>query len=249
MPISDKNRKIIWGKSGSRCAICKAHIVMEPIETDKESVVGDECHIVSKKSGGPRYRENYPVGEHDFPNNIILLCKTHHKQVDDQSETFSESLLKEIKQNHETWVNEKLSDTEKPKPTKIVRIKENIPNHLRRIESGKELLAIALNSMAGSFDYDDIDTDELVDFIAGFYQNIQDYIDIGIDEVGQRIQIEREFTNNIKELNDHGLWLFGAREQQRLEGGIGPSTSWPVVHLRIISKQNDSIIEYGNKNS
>jgi len=249
MPISDKNRKIIWGKSGSRCALCKAHIVMEPIETDKESVVGDECHIVSKKSGGPRYRENYPVGEHDFPNNIILLCKTHHKQVDDQSETFSESLLKEIKQNHETWVNEKLSDTENPKPTKIVRIKENIPNHLRRIESGKELLSIALNSMAGSLDYDDIDTDELVDLIAGFYQNIQDYIDIGIDEVGQRIQIEREFTNNIKELNDHGLWLFGAREQQRLEGGIGPSTSWPVVHLRIISKQNDSIIKYENKNS
>ena len=50
MALTEKNRKIVWGKSGNRCAICKKEIVMEATAIDSESIAGDECHIVSKKN-------------------------------------------------------------------------------------------------------------------------------------------------------------------------------------------------------
>ncbi len=220
---------------------------MDPTDLDSESIVGDECHIVSKLINGPRYRENYPEDEHDVPNNIILLCKVHHKQVDDQFETFTESLLINIKKEHEQWVNDKLSEAGYTKPVKIRRLKENIPSHLQRITTGKDLLSLAQNTSAGAFDYEDIDTEELVGLVSGFFQNIQDWVDLGIDEIGQRIQIEQSLTKDIKELDENGLWLFGAREQQVLEGGMGPKSNWPVCHLMVFSKYNESIINVGQK--
>ncbi|HWP60610.1 MAG TPA: hypothetical protein VNL14_22135 [Candidatus Acidoferrales bacterium] len=55
MAITDKTRKILWGRSGNRCAMCRRELVVEATPTDDESVVGDECHIVSGKGQGPRY--------------------------------------------------------------------------------------------------------------------------------------------------------------------------------------------------
>ncbi len=249
MALSDKNRKIVWGKSGNRCAICKKEIVMESTSVDSESVVGDECHIVSKSINGPRYQENYPDGEHDLPKNIILLCKVHHKQIDDQLETFTEYLLLKVKKDHEQWVNDKLSETDEVQPVKIRRVKENIPNHLQRITTGKDLLALALNTYDGAYDYEDLDTDELVHLVSVFFQNIQDWVDLGIDDISQRIQLGQSLTRDIKELDENGLWLFGAREQQILEGGIEPKSNWPVLHLQIISKNNKSIINVEQQKS
>ena len=91
-------------------------------------------------------------------------------------------------------------------------------------------------------DYDDLETKELVELVAVFFENIQDYIDIGVHNIGHRIQLEQQLTKDIIELENNGLWLFGAREQQFIEGGIGPRESWPVVHLSIFSKNNKSII-------
>ena len=48
---------------------------------------------------GPRFRNDYPDGEHDLPKNIILLCKVHHKQVDDQVETFTSMIIVKLSFN------------------------------------------------------------------------------------------------------------------------------------------------------
>jgi hypothetical protein len=218
-------------------------MVMEACDTDRESIVGDECHIVSTQKNGPRYREDYLVGEHDSPKNIILLCKVHHKQVDDQVEYFNESLLQKIKNDHEKWVHEKLSESDISKPIKICRIKKNIPSHLYRISNGKELLSLALNACAAYYDYDDLSSDGIEDLVANFYQNLQDWVDVGIDEIGQRIEAEKILTKQIQELKDSGYWVFGAREQQILEGGSGQDKGWPVLHLRIIRKDSDAILK------
>ena len=62
---------------------------MDAAPQDDESVVGDECHIVSGKPNGPRYGPTFPVDELDSFSNLILLCRVHHKMIDDQSETFT----------------------------------------------------------------------------------------------------------------------------------------------------------------
>ena len=55
MAISDKTRKVLWGRSANRCAICRQELVVDATAYDNESVVGEECHIVSAQINGPRY--------------------------------------------------------------------------------------------------------------------------------------------------------------------------------------------------
>jgi hypothetical protein len=58
--MTDKTRKILWGRSGNRCAVCEHELVVDATAVDDESVVGDECHIVSGKGQGPRYDSAFP---------------------------------------------------------------------------------------------------------------------------------------------------------------------------------------------
>ena len=53
MAISDKTRKLLWGRSGSRCAICKRELIISATTGDDESIVGDECHIISPRPRAP----------------------------------------------------------------------------------------------------------------------------------------------------------------------------------------------------
>lgn len=54
MSIYGKARKMLWGLSGSRCALCKRELVVEATSLDNDSIVGEECHIVSGQPAGPR---------------------------------------------------------------------------------------------------------------------------------------------------------------------------------------------------
>ena len=108
MTITHKTRKLLWGHSGSRCAFCRSKLIMNATPKDGESVVGDECHIVSGKPNGPRYDPKFSVDEIDSYPNLILLCRVHHKIIDDQSETFTVDILHQLKANHEKWVADAL---------------------------------------------------------------------------------------------------------------------------------------------
>jgi hypothetical protein len=95
--ISDKDRKILWGRSGNRCALCHRHIlVAERTSADDDAVVGDEAHIAAQSPGGPRYDE-CARGEVDSYENLILLCKTDHKWVDDQPQHFTLARMRQIR--------------------------------------------------------------------------------------------------------------------------------------------------------
>jgi len=109
MNILDRDRKILWAKSGNRCAICRCSLIANANEFDKESVVGDECHINGQKKGAARFFENENTLIINSYENLILLCKRHHKLIDDQENTFTTDYLHEIKSAHEKWVNDTLN--------------------------------------------------------------------------------------------------------------------------------------------
>jgi hypothetical protein len=110
MGIGLKTHKLLWGKSGNRCAIedCRKELVVTEIETDNTSLIGDEAHIVARKKDGPRGVSELNAKERDQYNNLILLCKNHHKIIDDNEEVYTVELLHEIKKTHENWVKENL---------------------------------------------------------------------------------------------------------------------------------------------
>lgn len=177
MPLTDRTRKLLWGQSGNRCAICRKELVVEPTVSDNESIVGEECHIVSSKPTGPRYRPDFPTAKVDSYGNLILLCRTHHRMIDDQVVEYSELNLHEIKKKHELWVKDSLEQGT-IKPIRLRSIKGEKVEILFRIASGKQLFNMLLGSCGSVLDHPD-PVDELeADLFASVLQNIQDWADL-----------------------------------------------------------------------
>lgn len=235
MAISDKTRKVLWGSSGNRCTTCRRELVISPTSADAESVVGQECHIISEKPNGPRYDRNYPAEKIDSVDNLILLCAVHHKMVDDHPETYTTQLLRTLKANHESWVRSSLAEEKGVSPLKLRRVKENIPSHLIRLKSGRDVFSIIGNSCAYQFDHPEPANAEEAGLIARFLQDVQDLGDISGDlDAGARVDAAYSLSRALAELKAAGFWVFGGREVQRLEGGISKeSSAWPIAILEI----------------
>lgn len=107
MGISVKTRKMLWGRSANRCSLskCRRQLVEDETEIDDPSIVGDEAHIVAREQDGPRGNSDLTADERDRYDNLMLLCKIHHKIIDDQSDTYTVERLKGIKASHIDWVD------------------------------------------------------------------------------------------------------------------------------------------------
>jgi hypothetical protein len=101
--VSERTRKILWVEAGGRCAICQRQLLAPGTETDDPSVFGEEAHIVARSPGGPRAGDIHP-DRLDHHDNLILTCREHHKQIDDQPNHYTVDRLRQIKQAHNEWV-------------------------------------------------------------------------------------------------------------------------------------------------
>src|SRR4051794_8513285 len=99
--ITTQIRKALWARSGNRCAICTTQLALAPT-SGRATLVGQECHIVARSPGGPR--AGLPVADIDGIDNLLLLCATCHRLVDDQPEHYTVDRLREIKRGHEAGV-------------------------------------------------------------------------------------------------------------------------------------------------
>lgn len=249
MSIADKTRKILWAKSGNRCALCRQKLVADETDCDKKSVIGEECHICSQSPNGPRYVSSIDKKEIDDLDNLILLCSNHHKLIDDQVETYTIPLVRSLKINHEKWVEEKLKEKEEIPAIRLRRFRQNIPKRLNLITSGKELIAIASQCSAAYHDYSDDLTSTEIDLVGGFFQNIRDYMDIWNDiEPIEQVRASMEIGDSVKELAASGFLIFAASEVQRLEGGIHGPSNWNVLHLTIV-RATDPGVQFQDKNN
>lgn len=210
-------------------------------------IVGDECHIVSSVSGGPRHDPEFPREKLNNHANLLLLCKIHHKLIDDQHSEYTASRLAKIKASHEKWVSEQLdSSRSRTQPVRVRRVAKNTPAFLRRIRSGKELLNIVTNACAFAPHYDELRNEAEDELVAGFLQDAQDWGELGLESVRDRIGAARSLDEHIGELERAGFWIFGHREKQILEGGSGPDTDWPIAHIQVLRDTNPEIIVLGN---
>ena len=66
------------------------------------SIVGVVCHIHAQSPGGPRYNDQLTEEEVNGADNLVLLCPTHHKIIDDQPERFDATVLRKVKAEHES---------------------------------------------------------------------------------------------------------------------------------------------------
>lgn len=234
MAISDRTRKNLWAKSANRCSICKTELFSKA-RGFSEFNIGEECHIISNKKNGPRHRpelENY-----DSFNNLILLCRNHHREIYELIDTYTEELLRYIKLNHEKWVQNIINNA--------INTGEKVKRKfLKRILSGKELFNIVANSYGYRTDYDEVENEEDADFIGGVLQQFIDYGDLsGMVEAYDKVKMEFQLNELLKDLEERGYYLFGEKGIEHLKFGKSDSAMWSIATLIIKKKESSEIIQ------
>ena len=234
MAISERTRKIIWARSGNRCAMCRCELVMEATELDRGSVVGEECHIVPRSPRGPRGDADRDDGLIDLEDNLIVLCRVHHKLVDDQRFTYSPGFLCSVKSAHEKWVKEALAPLiGRSAPRRIC--------FLTRCRTGQELMAIVGGTFAFVFTHDEPATSEEADAIAGFSQLVHDWSDLWSDiETGERVKAQWNLTSVIEEIEQMGFCVFAVRDRRKIKAGEIEDV-WPIGVFSVVRAGNPAI--------
>lgn len=234
MAIKDRTRKILWAKSGNRCSICRTKLISGR-ESTNEFNIGEECHIISRKPEGPRHKPD--LEDYDMYDNLILLCRNHHREIDELTDKYTEDHLRRIKTNHENWV-QKIID-------KAVNSgKKTKPRLLARITSGKELLNIISGTRGYKTDYDEVGNEEDAQFIGSILQELIDYGDISsMVETYDKVQIGFELNKRLLELEEKGYYLFGERDIELIKFANGDVDKWPFATIVIKRKDNSEIIK------
>jgi hypothetical protein len=73
--------------------------------------LGEQAHIVGEKEDAPRGHSPLTLGERNTYHNLILLCPTHHAEIDKNEESWPIEKLHQVKSEHELWVMETLSES------------------------------------------------------------------------------------------------------------------------------------------
>ncbi|NGY85260.1 HNH endonuclease [Bacillus megaterium] len=204
-------------------------------------MVGEECHIISAKKNGPRYDSSFPTERLDSYENLILLCRIHHKLIDDQYQTYDTELLHRLKSNHEKWISDNLR-IDKEKEDKPIRLKRNIPEQLSRITSGKELFNIIDGAMGYAFDHEETKDDKELEGIIEFLETLKDYGELSSEmEYSEQTKASNALDELLIEIEKNNFWVFGAQEISLIEGGALPPEQWPLAHIQVIRSTNSAI--------
>src|SRR5262245_31231823 len=101
---------MLWGRAAGRCSKpdCRRDLYESETETDDPSLVGENCHIVAEGNDGPRANPKMPIEQRNRYANLILLCRIHHKIIDDQIGEYTVERLLRMKAEHEAWVKKQL---------------------------------------------------------------------------------------------------------------------------------------------
>ena len=54
MAIKQKDIKLLWGRSGNRCAICQIILTQDKTKASAAFTLGEQAHIVGEKEEAPR---------------------------------------------------------------------------------------------------------------------------------------------------------------------------------------------------
>ncbi len=204
MTIKVKTRKILWSKSGNRCAICKKHLIQKFEINNSNFIVGEECHIISSKEKGPRGNIK-KMADYDDNSNLILLCANDHKLIDDFPETFTYEIIVNLKNNHEKWVENALEKDLQDyiRSVNNCEILDEIKNHV-------QLDIIIKNAHLYFLDSSSITDLTLSIEVSEFFDNLRDLSDIYSDlEIAEKTRYLIEHEKEIKQFNELGIRFFG----------------------------------------
>jgi len=216
--------------------------VAEATSEDDASIIGEECHIVSERRGGPRYQTGFPAERLDAIDNLILLCRIHHKVVDDQCATYPREHLESMKARHEQRVASALQAVGKLGTPSLRRRVKNRVGLLLGLESGQSIVSIIAGACTLDFGYEEPSSESEIELIASLHQEVQDLGDLWADlEGGERVRARYRLTQLLEDLHSTGLWVFGEREEQELVGPDGSAYPFPMAIVRVVRSDSPEV--------
>lgn len=129
MAIKNSDLKILWAKSGNRCAMCRESLAPDDGES-KIFILGEQAHIIGKTPTAARGEEEISDELRNNHDNLMLLCPNCHTKIDKNSAKYSVEKLRSIKKEHENWVEQRLSYKDKDKKDDIEFIQTYLNNSL-----------------------------------------------------------------------------------------------------------------------
>jgi hypothetical protein len=108
--MNQKEIKLLWGRAANRCAMCRVELTQDAKAHDAAFVLGEQAHIVGEKEEAARGKSALTEEERNSYHNIILLCPTHHTEIDKNAADWPVEKLHLTKSKHELWVRETLGD-------------------------------------------------------------------------------------------------------------------------------------------
>lgn len=105
--IPENIKLILMGKAAGKCEFrgCEDSVI-EDILTKKRGNYSNFAHIVADSKNGPRGDEVLSDKLCKEESNIMVLCRKHHKMIDDNPELYTKELLTEMKLEHEKYIED-----------------------------------------------------------------------------------------------------------------------------------------------
>ena len=192
-------------------------------------------------------------GGQDIYENAIPLCFDCHAEVRQYDPKHPKGIKfteKELIMHRDEWyrkVKQGVKENDKQEriePLKMLHQKDYQNIMLHKIDEGKQLISYIDGTCGINYD-EETQTLEEVKLVGEFVQYVKEIMDFDdlIDEPYDRIMSGFNLTQSIKELDDAGFWVFAGKENQKLVGGIGDPTLFPVLIMRIVRKESSEIIK------
>ncbi|MGV0737526.1 hypothetical protein ABQF35_11130 [Mycobacterium syngnathidarum] len=241
MVMTDHDRKKLWGQAAATCSICRSALVQAAEHPeDRDALVGEEAHIISQSRNGPRGSLSVPGMDFDGYYNRILLCRVHHRIVDEQPHKYTVEKLRTIRTHHEQWVRERLHvmpEAAASTPAGVRLKQPGLGMVLPRLRTGKDAWHAAIGS--SFYLLDPVDEDDApigaCDAADNFLTNLRDCAEIHDAIAARGFESIREAQRDLRHgLANHGLAAFGAQRDMLLTGGSAAPTpcTMAVVVIR-----------------
>jgi hypothetical protein len=106
--MTQKDIKLLWGRAGNRCSMCRYELSHETPSSHKY-LLGEQAHIIGESESAPRGESPLSREQRNSYHNLILLCPNHHTEIDKNVNEWPVEKLHQAKSQHELWVSETLS--------------------------------------------------------------------------------------------------------------------------------------------
>jgi len=92
----------LWVLAGGRCEYCNRYLLEDEYTTYAYNLA-ERAHIVgaTESSGSPRGVDSLPLDQREEPENLMLLCREHHRLIDSLIEEHTVDGLHQMKRLHE----------------------------------------------------------------------------------------------------------------------------------------------------